>query len=75
MMRLMPQSGWTAECPAEPGLYLFSCGEIDGDVERLRVYQELVGETWELWVECPSTGNWPVEIYHTNLIDPIWRKA
>lgn len=56
--------------PTEPGAYLIVCGETDFDPSEVVVYMR----EGELWVNCPDVGEYPVDVYHSNLIDCAWRK-
>jgi hypothetical protein len=69
---------WSTEPPTEPGDWLFKCDEVPNPhvlkVSWKRANNRL-RQAIELFVECPDTGCWPVDVYHGALCNPMWRKV
>lgn len=60
------------EAPTEPGFYQARCAETDHEDHLVEVY---TGPDGRLWVEDDDVGQYPLDIYHSNLIDLRWEKV
>ena len=68
---LNAELGITTEQPTETGMWLCSCDENDGEWSPVIIH---TGKNGEL-MATETIGTYPLDAYHSNLINVKWRKA
>lgn len=68
---LSAELGITTDKPTETGLWLCSCDENDGEWSPVIIH---TGKNGEL-MATETIGTYPLDAYHSNLINIKWRKA